>query len=166
MRIKESDTWNLISKCTALMFVDLSFTSFLDLKVLLPLGNLKALILGGVRVNDFSTLSYFEGLEVLSLRNCQGLEHLEDVKDLVTLRALDIGHCPKILSISSLQGLTRLEELVIDSCGLQSAAHVPPSIASISMMTQLRLLNVQQTALMDHRDSLLDIMCVGSVIEG
>ena len=76
---------------------------------------MKSLVMGGVRVNDFSSFKYFDCLEVLSVRSCLGVQDLKDISTLSTLRSLDIGHCQKICSILEIKQLTRLEELVVDS---------------------------------------------------
>ena len=155
----------MIEICTALVYLDLSFSNILDLSVLRPLIALKSLVMGGVRVNDFSQLKYLDTLELLSLRQCLGLQDLSDVCQLKTLRSLDIGYCRKVSSISPLKQLTRLEELVLDSSGLQLNEHVSESIVCVSCLPNLRMLNVSNTALSDHREKLIESMHIEALLE-
>ena len=129
------------------MYLDLSFSNFLDMNHLMELHHLKSLLLGGVRVNDFSFLKYFDKLEVLSVRNCLGFHDLKDINTMSTLRSLDIGHCQKICTILDIKQLTRLEELILDSTGITSARHVPDVLDVIKDFKLLRLLNVGNTIL-------------------
>ncbi len=147
------------------MYLDLSFSNFLDMNHLMELHHLKSLLLGGVRVNDFSFLKYFDKLEVLSVRNCLGFHDLKDINTMSTLRSLDIGHCQKICTILDIKQLTRLEELILDSTGITSARHVPDVLDVIKDFKLLRLLNVGNTILTNHRQAILDVMRQDSVLE-
>ena len=147
------------------MYLDLSFSNFLDLNHLMELHHLKSLLLGGVRVNNFSLLKYFDGLEVLSVRGCLGFNDLKDISTMCTLRSLDIGHCTKICSILEIKGLTRLEELILDSTGITSTRQVPDVIDVIKDFKELRLINVGNTTLTNHRQAILDVMRQDSVLE-
>ena len=147
------------------MYLDLSFSHFLDLGHLKELQHLKSLILGGVRVNDYSLLKNFDGLEVLSVRCCLGFVDLKDVSTMTTLRSLDVGHCKRICSILEIKQLTRLEELIMDSTGITSARHVPDCLDVLQGFRELRLLNVGNTILTNHRQALLEVMRQDSVLE-
>ena len=131
----------------------------------MELHHLKSLVMGGVRVNDFSSFKYFDCLEVLSVRSCQGVQDLKEISTLSTLRSLDIGHCQKICSILEIKQLTRLEELVVDSTGLTSTRHIPDFIDVIKDFKELRMLNVGNTILTDHRQDILEVMRLDSVLE-
>lgn len=108
-----------LPKLTAL---ELDNFVFMDLKPLVPLTNLKKLILDGrstqIRCEDYKDLAFLPNLEYLSLSNCfiNNLEYLGPLNKLTTLA---LTSCP-IQSLNPLISLPNLQHLAINNCNIDN----------------------------------------------
>lgn len=147
-----------IARCTSLMYLDLSFTSFADLSILEGLHCLKSLLIAGVAIKELSCLTQLDTIEILSVRHCATLSSLTVLTGLPILRSLDFGYCTRITSLTPLSQLTRLEELAMDSSGVIGLSDV---MSTLSCLPELRILNIENTPLADEenvRESLLSVL--------
>lgn len=148
--------------CESLLYLDISFTNIDDLTVIADnCMALKALnIAHCAGLTDFSHLVKLDTLELLNLRSTS-FNSTSEVTNLLLLRSLDLGHT-NVTEISSLRGLYRLEELLLDGCERlciesannvsqpgQSQEHVSGGdiLRSLLELKALRLLNIGETSL-------------------
>lgn len=110
---------NSMSRCTGLLYLDVSFTK---IKSLEPISThccvLQALNLAGtVHISDYVELTNITTLELLNLRHSliTDQQFQDSVSSLILLRSLDLGGT-SIIDLTGLTALTRLEELILDEC--------------------------------------------------
>lgn len=151
-----SRIFDCLSMCKGLVYLNISYTSISDLSPLTHCEVLRALVAAGVRCSSYIDLQYLTSLELLNLA-FSSIVNTDSLRDLIRLRSLDLGHT-LINSLSGVERLTRLEELLIDTTALSEEC-LPRVSQQLKTMRQLRLVNVGDTLLSrSHRD-LLSACC-------
>ena len=107
-------SFDCLSGCRALLYLDLSFTSFSNLSIVTNCTVLKALNVAHNPIVDFSPIQELVTLEVLNLRHTN-FSDCSLLHSLQLLRSLDLGETA-ISTITPLVHMYRLEELLLDRC--------------------------------------------------
>ena len=142
--------------CVGLRYLDLSYTSVSDItSIANSCEVLRSLQLSGTSLSTYEPLSKLVSLELLNL-NFSKIPYVTPIISLYKLRSLDLGHTP-IISIKSLNECTRLEELLLDSCGIQDTQNVTESLTCIEGMTSLKYMNVGATELVAWTEHIADL---------
>ena len=178
LTLVSSASFRYLSLCGNVQFLDVSYNR-VEAEHIALLGEhcitLRALVLAGIKftnsVEDYRPLGRLAQLELLSLRQAENVTSAECLRGLVQLRSLDLGETA-VASLAPLAGLTRLEELALDGCSrlgggrggdsgcddMQQRLQMQVQTLSTANLPNLRLLNVQDTALAAWRDSLLEVL--------
>ena len=114
----------------------------------------------------YDQLSKLTTLEVLSLRNSKNVTDraITPCKDMLMLRSLDLGHTD-VTTISSLAGLSRLEELCLDHTNnlynninnSNSEAKVLDAVQVLNTLPSLRVLNISESPVLETNQSSLQL---------
>lgn len=150
-----------------LNYLDLSYTNVSSLVPLQSCSTLKGLMFAGNSLPDsgYETLSALTTLEVLSLRGCRNIKQVDELRNLVCLRHLDLGFT-FVSNIEPLSQCTRLEQLLLDhSYGLQDQKCVANVVHTVSRLSSLRVLNVCGTELEKWSEQLLERAPSGALLE-
>ncbi|XP_030546480.1 disease resistance protein RUN1-like [Rhodamnia argentea] len=111
--------------------LELSKSAVKEIKGLDGLQNLEILVVSDCKIVHLNGLSKLTSLKRLSLKNCDSLDKLPNVSNLVMLRVLEIHRCQKICNIEGLEELTSLEQLVMSECKAASSDEVKQGQRSI-----------------------------------
>lgn len=155
---------SLVKQCASLLYLDLSYTQLASMREIADQCTmLRSLVLAGLamQAGEFHQLSKVTTLEVLSLRNSKnaGDKAAAAIKHLIKLRSLDLGFT-QVADLSSMAGLTRLEELVMDSNTQLYSKSKTPMVAAqealqvLTKLQSLKILNLTESPAIDSLEAI------------
>lgn len=148
-----------LSLATSMWFLDISYTSCVDLAPLAACKFLRSLNISGLAVSNYDSLGLIPSLELLSA-SFSGIASTAPLSALTNLRALNLGFT-QVQDISGIRTCTRLEELLLDCSKVDSAEEVAKTLTALP---QLRLLGIGETSLMNESRALKMAMPRGAVM--